>query len=148
MLSGLSRPWVLLLWFGREPSYDIDQLGVRGAFRIAEFCDRVSIGKLAELDQLADPLVSIERQIRRAASEQEVPQLALAEQMVELACRYIDQEQHHNPKLDRDKAVPGKGCYLVPEKTAEYIVSAEQILDPMFDHAGNEDGHRIKHGFK
>ena len=70
-----------------EPAHDTDQLSVRGALRIAEFGDRVRVGKFTEVDQFADALLTIQRQLARPACEQEMPQLALAEQMVELACR-------------------------------------------------------------
>jgi hypothetical protein len=43
-------------WFTREPVHNIDQLGVRAAGRIAEFIDRVCIGKPAQPGELADPL--------------------------------------------------------------------------------------------
>src|SRR5712691_11077128 len=68
----------------REPAHDLDQLGVCGALWITKFVHRVRVGKLAEPDQFADSLPAVQRQLRRTAGEQEVPQLALAEQMVEL----------------------------------------------------------------
>src|ERR1700751_3487540 len=104
VMSGCTR-----VRLGREAAHDLDQLAVCGALRITKIVDRVRVGKLAEPDEFEDPLAAVHRQFRRAAGKQEVPQLALAEQMIELACRHIDQKQPHYPKLDRDKAVPGKG---------------------------------------
>src|ERR1700747_1937192 len=108
VMSGCTR-----VRLGREAAHDLDQLAVCGALRITKFADRVRVGKLAEPDQFAYPLPAVQWQFRRPAGEQEVPQFALAEQMAELACRHIDQKQHQNPELDRDKAVPGKCRYLV-----------------------------------
>ena len=42
--------------FACKPAHDINQLGVRGAGRIAEFVDRVRIGELAKPDELKNPL--------------------------------------------------------------------------------------------
>jgi hypothetical protein len=47
------------LRFDRQPAHNIDQLGVRGALRIAEFGDRVGVGEFAEPDKLANPLAAI-----------------------------------------------------------------------------------------
>jgi hypothetical protein len=47
---------VLRSRFDGKPAHNIDQLGVRSAVRIAEFVDRMRIGKLAQAHELKDPL--------------------------------------------------------------------------------------------
>ena len=76
-----------------------------------------------------------------------MPELALTEQMIELGRRHINQEQYQYPKLDCDKAIPGKGRYRVRYKSAEYIMSAKPISDPMFEQADDEDRSPIKKMF-
>jgi hypothetical protein len=44
----------------------------------------MGIGKFAQVDQLADPLSPVELQLGRTVGEQNAPQLALAEEMIEL----------------------------------------------------------------
>ena len=67
-----------------EPAHNVDQLVVRGAGRIAKFRDRMGIGKFAQVDQLPDPLSPVELQLGRTVGEQNAPQLALAEEVIEL----------------------------------------------------------------
>jgi hypothetical protein len=50
--------------------HDIDQLVVRGRGRIAEFVDRVRIGKSAEADELANPFAPVQLQFGGSMSEQ------------------------------------------------------------------------------
>jgi hypothetical protein len=44
----------------------------------------MGIGKFAQADQLPDPLSPVELQLGRTVGEQNAPQLALAEEMIEL----------------------------------------------------------------
>lgn len=56
-----------------EPPHDVDQLVVLIAGRIAEFADRMGIGKFAQVDQLADPLAPVELQLGRTVGEKTRP---------------------------------------------------------------------------
>jgi hypothetical protein len=49
---------------------------------------------------------------------QEVPELAFAEQMIELGRCLIDYEQNQYPKLDRDEAMPVEGRNHVRQEGA------------------------------
>src|SRR6266478_10170152 len=71
---------------------------MRGAGWISELVDRVGVGEPAQAGELADALASVELQFGRPMGEQEAPQLALAEQVIELGRRHIDQEQHQLSK--------------------------------------------------
>jgi hypothetical protein len=42
--------------FDGKPAHNIDQLGMRSAGWVAEFVDRMRIGKLAQAHELKDPL--------------------------------------------------------------------------------------------
>ena len=77
-----------------EPPHNVDQLAVRIAGGIAEFGERVRIGKLAQTDKLADALPPVQLQLGRAMGKQNPPELALAEEMVEFGRRDIDQKQN------------------------------------------------------
>lgn len=68
-----------------EPAHNVDQLVVRGTGRIAKFRDRMGIGKFAQVDELADPLAPVELELGRTVGEQNAHQLALAEEMIDLA---------------------------------------------------------------
>jgi hypothetical protein len=57
---------------GGNPAHDLDQLGVCAAGRIAEFIDRMGVGKLAQPDELQDPLPPVQRQFGRPTGDQEV----------------------------------------------------------------------------
>jgi hypothetical protein len=83
-----------------EPAHDTDQLGMRGVVRIAEFVNRMRVGKLTQPDEFEDPLPAVQWQFGRPAGEQDVPQLAFAEKTIEFGHRHIDQEQHENSNLD------------------------------------------------
>src|SRR5215471_12169036 len=74
-------------WLDGEPAHDIDQLTVGIAGGIAEFGNRVRLGKLAEAGELADALPPAELQLGWPMGEQDAPQLALAEEMVEFGRR-------------------------------------------------------------
>jgi hypothetical protein len=86
---------------------------MRSAGWITQFVDRVSIGKLAQTDEFLDLLPPVQLHIGWSIGEQNAAQLTMAKQAIELGCRDIDQEQNEYPKLDRDKAVPGKFRDLV-----------------------------------
>jgi hypothetical protein len=67
------------------------------------------------------------------------PQLAVAEQMVELGRRHIDQEQDQNPNLDRREAMPGEASDHVRQEIAYRIVLDQPEPDQMLDQAGDKD---------
>src|SRR5215472_10441538 len=69
-----------------EPPHDVDQLVVGIAGRIAEVCERMRIGQLAQANEFADALPPVQLEFGSAMSEQDPPQLAVAKEMVEF-CR-------------------------------------------------------------
>src|SRR6516165_4077531 len=108
---------------------------MRDAGRIVEFVDRVSICKLAQPDQLEDPLPPIQRQLGWPAGDQQMPQLALTKQMIELGRRLINQEQNEYPELDRDEAMPVERRNHVRQECPEWMVLNQPEADPVFKQA-------------
>src|SRR5271168_2840140 len=96
------------------------------------------IGKPAQTDEVADALSPIELQFGRSVGEQNAPQLAVAEQMVELGRCHIDQEQNQYPNLDRGEAIPAEGCNHVRQKAAYWIVVDKREFDEMFEQANDK----------
>jgi len=78
------------------------------------------IGKLAQADELADPLPPVPRQLGRAAGDKAVPQIAFTEQLIERGRCLIDQGQDQYPKLDRNEAMPVEGRNHVRQEGAEW----------------------------
>src|SRR5271165_1908132 len=112
---------------------------MRGAGRIAKFIFRVRVRKPAEADELADSLSPIQLQLGWPVSEQDAPQLALAEQVVELGGRHIDQEQDQYPELDRGKAMPGEDRDHVRQEAAHGVVIDEPEMHESLKQACDED---------
>jgi len=135
-------------WSAGEPPHDIDQLVVGIAGRIAEFGNRVCIGKLAQTEELADALPPAQLQLGRPMSEQNPPQLALTKEMVEFGRRDVDQEQNQDPDLDRGKAMPGKGRGHMRQKLSNRIVLDQPEPDKVFKHARNEYDSPVKYRFE
>ena len=131
--------------FTGKPVHYIDQLGMRGTGWIAEFLYRMSIGELTQADELEDPLPPVKRQFGWPAGKQNMPELPLAEQMVEFARRHIDQEQNEDPKLDCNKTIPGEGRDHMRKEAAHWIVLDEPEPDEMFEQASNEYNGPIEH---
>src|SRR5215831_6597139 len=121
---------------------------MRGARRIAEFIDRVRIGQLAQADELADPLSPVQLQLGGPVGEQKTPKLAVAEEMIELGGRDIDQEQHQYPDLDRGKAVPREGRNHVRQKLSNWIVLDQPEPNEVFEQARNEYDGPVEHRFE
>ena len=80
--------------------------------------------------------------------EQDAPQLAVAEEMVEFGRRDIDQKQNQYPDLDRGKAVPGKGRGHVRQKLAHWIVLDQPEPDEVFEQPRNENDGPVKYCFE
>jgi hypothetical protein len=119
----------------REPLHNSYQLMMRGAVRIADFGERVGIGKLAQAHQLADPLSPVQLQFGPAVGKQNPPELVLAKEMVEFGRRHIDQKHDQYPDLDRDKATPLEGRNHVRQEGAEWMVFDKREPDPVFEQA-------------
>ena len=83
---------------------------MRGGGRIIELVDRVRIRKLAQLDELEDPLPPVQRQLGCSAGDQQMPELAFTKQVIELGRRLINHEHNQYPKLNRDEVMPIKRC--------------------------------------
>src|SRR6266446_3686067 len=111
---------------------------MRGAGWISELVDRVGVGEPAQAGELADALASVELQFGRPMGEQEAPQLALAEQVIELGRRHIDQEQDQYPKLDRGEAMPGEGRHHVRQEVSRWVVLDEPEPHEMLEQASDE----------
>src|SRR6185437_11089467 len=74
----------------------------------AERLDRMSLEQAGQLHRFADALPARQLQRGRAPGEENLEQLALTKQGVELnGCR-VDQKQHDDPDLHRDKPIPGE----------------------------------------
>ena len=102
---------------------------VRGAGRIAEIIDRMRVGETAQAGELADALPPVQLQLGRPVGEQDAPQLASAEQTVELRRRYIDQKQNQYPNLDRGEVIPTEGRSQVRQELTERMALHEPELD-------------------
>src|SRR6516164_9962074 len=108
---------------------------MRDGARIAKFVDRVRICKLAQPDELEDPLPPVQRQLVWPTGDQDVPELALTEQVIELGRRLINQEQNEYPELDRDKAMPVEYRNHVRQECPKWMVLDKPEPDPVFEQA-------------
>src|SRR6266849_3202145 len=70
--------------------------------------------------------------------EQEAPQLTVAEQVAELGCRHIDQEQDQYPKLDCHEAMPGESRHHVRQEVAHTVALDEPEPDEMLEQPSDE----------
>src|SRR6516162_779148 len=121
---------------------------MRGGGRIIELVDRVSIRKLAQPDELKDPLPPVERQLGWPAGDQQVPELALTKQMIELGRRLINQEQHEYPELDRDETMPVEYRNQVRQEGPEWMAFDKTEADPVFEQARDKDDGPIECRFE
>src|SRR5712691_2863452 len=92
----------------------------------------------AQSGELADALAPVQLQFGWPVGEEDAPQLAVPEQVVELGCRHIDQEQDQYPKLDRDEAMPGEGRDHVGEEVSHRIVVDQPKPDEVLEQACDE----------
>src|SRR6516162_11727144 len=99
---------------------------MRDGARIAKFVDRVRICKLAQPDELEDPLPPVQRQLGWPGCDQQVPELAFTKQVIELGRCLVDQEQNEYPELDRDEAMPVERRYHVRQECPEWMVFDKQ----------------------
>ena len=93
------------------------------------------ISKIAQPDELTDPLPPIQRQFGWPASDQKVPELAFTEKVIELGRCLIDQEQNEYPELDRDEAMPVECRSHVRQEGADWMVFDKPEPDPVFEEA-------------
>src|SRR6516162_7409757 len=121
---------------------------MRDGARIAKFVDRVRICKLAQPDELEDPLPPVQRQLGWPGCDQQVPELALTEQMVELGRCLVDQEQNEYPELDRDEAMPVERRNHVRQECPEWMVLDKPEPDPVFEQARDKHDRPIEGRFK
>src|SRR5690242_20416505 len=89
----------------REPGQDADELGMSRCPAVGQIVDAMDLGQLAEADQQAGALAARLLQLGRGPREQDLAQLAISEQMIELARRDIAQEEHKHPELNGDEAM-------------------------------------------
>ncbi len=80
--------------------------------------------------------------------EQDAPQLAVAEQVVELGSRHIDREHDQCPNLDRSEAIPGKGRDHVRQEGFHRVVLDQAEPDKMLDQPGDEHGDPVHRGLE
>src|SRR3984893_12741184 len=109
----------------------IDQLAVRGAGRVVELADRMSVHQPAEPQQLAHPLAPIELQLGRAGGKEQPPQLAGAEELAEFRHRHIDQEQDKDPQGDGGKALPREGRDQIRYEIARRIALDHEVHETL-----------------
>ena len=64
-----------------------------------------------------------------------MPELALAEQVIELGRRLINQKQSENPKLDRDETMPVEHRDDVWQECPKWMVLDKPEPDPVFEQA-------------
>jgi hypothetical protein len=117
--------------FPRERLQDIDQLVVRGAGGVAKLADRMRIHQPAEPQELSHPLAPIELQLGRAGGEEQPPQLAGAEELAELQCRHVDQEQDKDPQGDGGKPKPREGRDQIRYEIARRIAIEPEVHETL-----------------
>src|SRR6516165_5092760 len=111
---------------------------MRGSPWIAEFVDRVSICKLTQPDELKDPLPPVQRQLGWPAGDQQVPEFAFTEQVIELGHRLINQEQNEYPNLDCDEVMPVERRNHVRQECPKWVVFDKPEPNPVFEQARDE----------
>ena len=126
------------LLFTRKPAYNIDQLAVCGAGGIAKCCEGMFVGKPAQMDELANPLTSVQLQLGWPMGQKDAPQLTLTQKLIELGRRHINQKQDQNPNLDRREMMPAKGRSQMRKELTERMAVHEE-LDQGFEQAGDEN---------
>ncbi len=84
----------------RELLENGDQLSVRGRAAVAEGSDRVRLGQAVEPREQANALSTSKLGLGRAPSEEQAIEFAIADEHIELMCRDVDKEQHHQPQLN------------------------------------------------
>ena len=108
----------------------------------------MSVRKLAQPDELKDPLPPVQRQLGWPGCQQQVPELTFTEQVIELGRCLVDQEQNEYPELDRDKAVPVERRNHVGQECPERMVFDKPEADPMFKQARDKNDGPIECRFE
>src|SRR6516164_9003977 len=108
---------------------------MRGGGWIIELVDRVSIRKLAQPDELEDPLPPVQRELGCPAGDQQMPELAFTKQVIELGRRLINHEHNQYPELNGDEAMPIKRCNHVRQECPKWVVFDQPEPDPVFEQA-------------
>src|SRR6516164_6871503 len=121
---------------------------MRDGGRIIELVDRVSIRKLAQPDELEDPLPPVQRQLGWPAGDEQVPELAFTKQVIELVRYLVNQEQNEYPELDRDKVMPVEGRSHVRQECPKRMVFDKPEADPVFKQTRDEHDGPIEKRFE
>jgi len=90
------------------------------------------------MDELANPLTPVQLQLRWPMGQKNALELAMAEKLIELGRRHINQKQDQNPNLDRREMMPAKGRSQMRKELTERMAVHEE-LDQGFEQAGDEN---------
>src|SRR6516164_3035569 len=121
---------------------------MRGGGRIIELVDRVSIRKLAQPDELEDPLPPVQRQLGCPAGDQQMPELSFTKQVIELGRRLINHEHNEYPELDRDEVMPIKRRNHVRQECPKWMVFHQPEPDPVFEQARDKHDGPVESRFE
>lgn len=126
---------------------DRDKFRIGGGSDVAQLARRMRVGEMAQLYHGSDALAARRLQLRRPPDEQDLVQLAVAEEVIQLGHRRVDEKKDENPDLRRREFLSGKILHEMAGKGARRA-TPDQVADEFLDEPREEDHDGIDDGLE